>query len=113
AKRPSGSRSKRDERKVHVHHAMVVRGRRLAPCGLGLRALVLGLASLCLTLAPHTASAASGDPEPRVARVGFVEGEVSYLNADADEWTPVEVNAPLVTGDRFYSGPDGKAEIQL
>jgi hypothetical protein len=57
--------------------------------------------------------AAAADAEPRVARVAFVEGEASYLNADADEWTAVDVNAPLVTGDRFWSGSDGRAEIQL
>jgi len=58
-------------------------------------------------------AAVADEVEPRVARVGHVEGEASYLNADADEWTAVEVNAPLVTGDRFYSGPGGRAEIQL
>ncbi|HZR84579.1 MAG TPA: DUF6600 domain-containing protein, partial [Candidatus Binatia bacterium] len=55
----------------------------------------------------------SGAPDPTVARVAYVDGEVSYMNADADRWTPVDVNAPLVTGDRFYAGQDGKAEIQL
>ena len=82
----------------------------------GFSALVAGLAIgsvlLVLTAAPP-ALAAQDAAEPRVARVGFVEGETSYLNADADEWTPVDVNAPLVTGDRFYAGPDGRAEIEL
>jgi len=69
------------------------------------------IAGVCLTIAG--AARAAEEYEPRVARVSFVEGEASYLNADADEWTAVEVNAPLVTGDRFYSGADGRAEIQL
>ena len=68
---------------------------------------------MCLTVLCGAAPAAAADAEPRVARVAFVEGETSYLNADADEWTAVEVNAPLVTGDRFWSGSDGRAEIQL
>jgi len=73
--------------------------------------LATGLLGLFLTALP--AAAAEREAEPRVARVSYIEGEASYLNADADEWTAVEVNAPLVTGDRFYSGADGRAEIQL
>ena len=79
--------------------------------GLRPRALVLFALGLCLTA--FAGSAAAADAEPRVARVAFVEGEASYLNADADEWTAVDVNAPLVTGDRFWSGSGGRAEIQL
>lgn len=59
------------------------------------------------------ASAARAEDEPGVARVSLIEGEASYLRGDADDWTGVAVNAPLVTGDRFYSGADSRAEIQL
>src|SRR5262245_27238899 len=62
---------------------------------------------------PAHAAAGPAHRDPQVARVGYFEGEVSYLEADAQEWAPVSVNAPLVTGDRFYSGPDGRAEVQL
>src|SRR5262249_32125598 len=51
--------------------------------------------------------------EPGVARVSLIEGQVSYLRGDSNEWAGVSVNAPLVTGDRFYSGADSRAEIQL
>ena len=53
------------------------------------------------------------EDEPGVARVSLIEGDASYLRGDADDWTGVAVNAPLVTGDRFYSGADSRAEIQL
>jgi len=55
---------------------------------------------------------AEGDP-PGVARVSLIEGEASYYRRDGDDWTGVAVNAPLVTGDRFYSGDASRAEIQL
>lgn len=51
--------------------------------------------------------------EPGVARVSFIEGQASTFQSDAKDWAAVAVNAPLVTGDRFYAGPDSRAEIQL
>ena len=51
--------------------------------------------------------------EPGVARVSFIEGQASSFNNDATDWSAVSVNAPLVTGDRFYAGPDSRAEVQL
>ncbi|MBM4269630.1 MAG: hypothetical protein FJ144_24005 [Deltaproteobacteria bacterium] len=78
----------------------------------GRRAVRLVLATLAfLGAVPAAALAAASDPG--VARVSFVEGEASYLNADTDEWSPIETNAPLLAGDRFYSGSGGRAEIQL
>jgi len=56
---------------------------------------------------------AQGGEEPGVARVSYIEGEASYFRADGDDWTAVSVNAPLVTGDRFYSGPKSRAEVQI
>ncbi|MEW6273078.1 MAG: DUF6600 domain-containing protein, partial [Thermodesulfobacteriota bacterium] len=53
------------------------------------------------------------EDEPGIARVSLIEGEASYLRGDADDWTGVSVNAPLVTGDRFFSGAASRAEIQL
>ena len=75
--------------------------------------LFVGLLALGLVKDVALAAAEPDHGEPQVARVGYFEGEVSYLKGDAEEWAPVAVNAPLVTGDRFYSGPDGRAEVQL
>ncbi len=62
-------------------------------------------------LAPSLAWAE--DDPPGVARVSLVEGPASYRLRDGDDWTGVAINAPLVTGDKFYSGKGGRAEIQL
>lgn len=58
------------------------------------------------------ARAAEPDP-PGVARVGLIDGSASYRLREGDDWTGVAVNAPLVTGDAFYSGEGSRAEIQL
>ena len=62
--------------------------------------------------APPGAQAANGT-EPGVARVSFIEGKASAFPSDAKDWSAVSVNAPLITGDRFYAGADSRAEIQL
>ncbi|MBM4247650.1 MAG: hypothetical protein FJ148_28330, partial [Deltaproteobacteria bacterium] len=72
------------------------------------------LCAVLACLAPGAAGlAAAADDEPGVARVALVEGDASYLRGDADDWTGVAVNAPLVTGDRLFTGADSRAEIQL
>ena len=79
------------------------------------RGPVVVLCAVLACLAPGTArlAAAADQDEPGVARVALVEGDASYLRGDAEDWTGVAVNAPLVTGDRFYTGADSRAEIQL
>lgn len=76
-------------------------------CGLVLRGI------LCAILLLGAAAPVRAADEPGVARVSLIEGEASYLRGDADDWTGVSVNAPLVTGDRFYAAADSRAEIQL
>jgi hypothetical protein len=79
-----------------------------------LRNLWVGLAMLAGALGGTAAAQAAEDPDaPGVARVSFIEGQVSYFRSDGDDWTGVDVNAPLVTGDRLFSGTDGRAEVQL
>src|SRR5215471_973311 len=63
--------------------------------------------------ARRSSAATPSSDEPGVARVSFIQGQASYFRADGDDWTGVSVNAPLVTGDRFYSGPDSRSELQL
>jgi len=52
-------------------------------------------------------------PIERVARITFIEGDVSFLRAGTDEWTSVAENLPLFTGDQVYTGRGARAEIQL
>lgn len=52
-------------------------------------------------------------PVGRVARLTFVQGDVSFLRAGVTEWSPVVENLPLLAGDQLYVGPGGRAEVQL
>lgn len=50
----------------------------------------------------------------RVARVSFLAGSVSLNRGDEPRvWRRAAVNAPLITGDRLYSGKDGRFELEL
>ncbi|MCI0485976.1 MAG: FecR domain-containing protein [Blastocatellia bacterium] len=49
----------------------------------------------------------------RVARLTFIEGDVSFLRAGVTEWADAAENLPLLAGDQVYAGERSRAEIQL
>lgn len=53
------------------------------------------------------------EPIQRVARLSFVDGDVSFLRAGVTEWADAVENLPLLTGDQLYTGRGARAEIQL
>jgi hypothetical protein len=52
-------------------------------------------------------------PVPRVARLSFVQGDVSFLRAGVTEWAAAVENLPLLAGDQIYAGRGARAEVQL
>jgi len=68
-----------------------------------------------LTLAfSHTASAqGQDDPPGRVARLGQIEGSVSFQPAGESEWVEAVRNRPMTTGDKLWADRDSRAEVQL
>jgi len=52
---------------------------------------------------------AFADPPYRVARLGYISGSVSFSPAGEDEWVNASLNRPLVTGDRLWVVPGGRA----
>ena len=54
-------------------------------------------------------------PIIRMARISLIEGEVSYRRANQDDkaWYDASSNTPLGENDQVYTGPQGRAEIQL
>ena len=73
------------------------------------RALAVA-ASLTLMAVGVTAAA---DPPARVARLGYLSGEVSFSPAGEDEWDRAAINRPLGPGDRLWADTQGRAEIQV
>ncbi|HWK52012.1 MAG TPA: hypothetical protein VNR40_19090, partial [Steroidobacter sp.] len=53
------------------------------------------------------------DPPSRVARLGYVDGEVTVAPAGSDEWADAALNRPLTSGDRLWVEDKGRAELQI
>ncbi|MBN1569609.1 MAG: FecR domain-containing protein [Acidobacteria bacterium] len=49
----------------------------------------------------------------RLARISYIEGPVSYQHATDVDWSAASINMPLEPGDRIYTSPDGRAEIEF
>ncbi|MBZ0255264.1 FecR domain-containing protein, partial [bacterium] len=52
-------------------------------------------------------------PPPRVARISAIDGSASIWTDEEKEWQAVDVNAPLLAGDRLYAGVGSRVEVQL
>jgi hypothetical protein len=81
---------------------------------LGWWSAVLALAFSAVLLPPK----ASGqddqdDPPTRVARIGYMEGSVSFLPAGETDWVGAGLNRPMTTGDQLWADQDSRAELQL
>jgi hypothetical protein len=53
------------------------------------------------------------DPPTRVARLGYMEGSVSFLPAGEDDWVGAVPNRPMTTGDKLWSDANSRVEVQL
>ena len=75
--------------------------------------MVLGIA-LATTVLPTRASAQDQDDPPgRVARLGYLQGSVSFQPAGETDWVGAVPNRPLSTGDQLWTDEDSRAEVQL
>ena len=53
------------------------------------------------------------DPPSRVARLGFMEGAVSFQPAGESEWVSAVPNRPMTIGDKIWSDERSRVEVQL
>ena len=58
-------------------------------------------------------SLASADPPSRVARVGYMSGNVSFSPAGENDWVRASINRPLTTGDRLWVDSRARTEVQV
>jgi hypothetical protein len=49
----------------------------------------------------------------RVARLAYLSGQVQFAPAGESDWGSVEVNRPMVIGDRLLTGDNGRAVLEL
>ncbi len=75
------------------------------------RSFTLGLMTTCAF--GVLASAALADPPERVGRISYVEGEVSFQPPQESFWTSATRNFPVANGEAFWTGDEGRAELQV
>src|SRR5882672_11293309 len=75
--------------------------------------LLLGLVVASAITVPATSIADTDDPSTRVARLGYLEGSVSFQPGGTDEWVAAPLNRPITTGDKIWSDRGSRAELQL
>jgi hypothetical protein len=74
---------------------------------------LLGLALAMVSLSPQRAAADDDDPPGRVARLGFIRGNVSFEPAGTEDWVSAVINRPLTTGDKLWNDNDSFSELHL
>src|SRR5258708_32513210 len=53
------------------------------------------------------------DPPSRAARLGMIQGNVSFQPGGVEEWVPATLNRPISTGDRLWTDAGARAELHL
>ncbi len=56
---------------------------------------------------------AQQDPPSRVARLNYLNGNVSMEPAGVDDWAPADLNRPFTIGDYLYADEGAEAELHL
>jgi hypothetical protein len=78
--------------------------------------LLLGFALLTIVIvimSPRAAGQDQDDPPGRVARLGYMQGSVSFQPAGESDWVQAVPNRPLTTGDMLWADQDSRAEVEL
>jgi uncharacterized protein DUF6600 len=74
------------------------------------------IVAMLTTIGPSVRSMAQDDqddPPTRVARLGYMEGSVSFQPAGEDDWVGAVPNRPMTTGDKLWADQDSRVELQL
>lgn len=68
-----------------------------------------------MLLLPGAARAqdADADPPSRVARLNFMEGDISFQPAGTSDWVAANPNRPLTTGDQLWADQGSRGELHL
>jgi hypothetical protein len=73
--------------------------------------LLICSAGLLLFVAPK-AQADEGDPPSRVARISYLDGNVSFQPTGTEDWAAAAKNRPVTVGDKLWTDQDSRAELQ-
>jgi hypothetical protein len=66
-----------------------------------------------ILLASGISASLFADPPERVARLNYIQGDVTFRPAGLDDWTDASVNRPMIAGDELWTDLDSRAELHL
>lgn len=53
------------------------------------------------------------DPPGRVARLSYIQGNVSFVPAGENDWVQAPLNRPLITGDKLWTDRGSRATLEV
>ncbi|HUK91587.1 MAG TPA: DUF6600 domain-containing protein, partial [Blastocatellia bacterium] len=62
---------------------------------------------------PALTNSDDGQPSPRVARLFYVQGDVTFQPSGDNDWYNTSVNQTLLAGEQLYTGAGSRAIVQL
>ncbi len=62
---------------------------------------------------PSGGAGEPNDPPTRAARLGWIEGNVSFQPGGVEDWVPATLNRPIATGDRLWTDAGARTELHL
>ena len=80
---------------------------------LGMLSGLVAIALLTMALPPEMAAQNDDDPPGRAARLGHMDGSVSFQPAGEADWVEAAPNRPMTTGDKLWIDRDSRAEVEL
>ena len=66
-----------------------------------------------LLLTAGAAIAQQADPPARVARLNYLNGQVSFRPGSVEDWAAATLNYPLTTGDHLWTDPGAQTEMHV
>lgn len=75
--------------------------------------VLFGLLFTFAVLIPNRTLGDDEDPPGRVARLSYVDGQVSFSPVGTDDWVAAVLNRPITTGDKLWTDQDSRAELQI
>ncbi len=78
----------------------------------GLRQFALTIVA-ALFIASTAVLSFAADPPSRVARLKYIDGQVSMQPGGVNDWVPATINRPLTTADRVWTDRESRAELRL
>lgn len=73
---------------------------------------LFAVAILFSTVISVTAFADDDDPPSTVARISYLNGNVSFEPSGESQFAQASLNYPITTGDRIYTDQDARAELE-